>query len=365
LLPGWSKPPGGEAGGIWSPDGKYFIFSAFPEYPRNPRQDLWAIGEKAGRFRKPDRTPVCLTAGPNDYIAPLLSPDSKKLYAIGWLSRGELTKYEARAQELLPYLKGISASDVDFSRDGEWVTYVSYFDRPLWRSRVDGSEGLQLTFLPMQAMLPRWSPDGKRIAFMGQAPGKPWRIYLVSVEGGALQQAIPGEGAQADPQWSPDGNQLLFGRWPDNPEDLALQLFDLRTNKVSTVRGSDGLRSPRWSRDGRYVATLKEEDRKLVLFDFTSHRQVELATTRGGFSFPNWSHDGKWVYLWADFTEGRKGIYRVRLTDHKVELVVSDEEAGRFWGTSGPWVGLAPDDSPLVMRDISLTEIYALDWEAP
>ncbi len=53
------------------------------------------------------------------------------------------------------------------------------------------------------------------------------------------------------------------------------------------------------------------------------------------------------------------------MTDHKVESVVSDEEAGRFWGASGPWVGLTPDDSPLVMRDITLAEMYALDWEAP
>ena len=50
---------------------------------------------------------------------------------------------------------------------------------------------------------------------------------------------------------------------------------------------------------------------------------------------------------------------------NQVELVVSDKEVGRIWGASGPWVGLTPDDSPMVMRDVSLTEIYALDWEAP
>ena len=69
--------------------------------------------------------------------------------------------------------------------------------------------------------------------------------------------------------------------------------------------------------------------------------------------------------MWGDFTEGQKGIYRVRLSDRKVERIVSDKEVGRIFGASGDWVGLTPDDSPVVMRDVSLTEIYALDWEAP
>jgi hypothetical protein len=110
---------------------------------------------------------------------------------------------------------------------------------------------------------------------------------------------------------------------------------------------------------------MKDGERRLVLFDFVTHQQVELAASKGGFAWPNWSRDGKWVYLWKDFAEGPKGIYRIRLADHKAELVVSDKEVGRAWGALGPWLGLTPDDSPMVMRDISLTEIYAFDWETP
>ena len=365
LIPGWTKPPGGEAGGIWTPDGKYFIFSAMPDVPRNPRQGLWAIREKGELFRKPDRTPVLLAAGPNHYVCPLPAPDGKKLYAIGWLGRGELVRYEAKVHQFLPYLGGISASDVNFSWDGQWVAYVTYDDGTLWRSRLDGSEQLQLTFPPMIARLPRWSPDGNRIAFRGRVPGKPGKISLISAEGGTSEQLMPGDQVEDDPDWSPDGNQLVFWRPPVDPSGpVALHLFDLRTRQVSPLPNSEGLCCSRWSYDGRYIAALADQGRKLVLYDYQSHKRAELAAAKVGFSNLNWTRDGKWIYLWADFTEGRKGIYRVRFTDHKVELVVSDKEVGRIGGGFGPWVGLAPDDSPLVMRDVSLTEIYALDWEA-
>ena len=67
---------------------------------------------------------------------------------------------------------------LDFSRDGEWVAYNDATDGTLWRSKMDGTQKLQLVFPPMLAYLPRWSPDGKQIAFFGHPPGEPWQIYI-------------------------------------------------------------------------------------------------------------------------------------------------------------------------------------------
>jgi hypothetical protein len=54
----------------------------------------------------------------------------------------------------------------------------------------------------------------------------------------------------------------------------------------------------------------------------------------------------------------------VRITDHKLDQVVSlkDFRQPPDWES---WVGLAPDDSPLLVRDAGTQDIYALDWEAP
>jgi Tol biopolymer transport system component len=205
---------------------------------------------------------------------------------------------------------------------------------------------------------------------MGQMPGKTWKNYVVSADGGTPRQLIMDERNEADPLWSPDGNKILFGRWgtvwvPELGQTKALHLFDLKTSQITTIPGSEGLYSPRWSPDGRYVATLDFDSRKLILFDLTTHQQVELATFVGAVGYPNWSHDGTWIQVGGNPTGKEYGIYRIRLSDHKIERVVSGSEIGAIGGVTGDWNGLAPDDSLLVMRDHSTTEVYALEWEAP
>jgi Tol biopolymer transport system component len=87
-----------------------------------------------------------------------------------------------------------------------WTTYVSYPEGSLWRSRTDGSDRLQLTYPPIVAVLPRWSPDGTEIAFVDQERGKPWRILLAPSDGGTPKEAYTESRNQADPTWSPDSN---------------------------------------------------------------------------------------------------------------------------------------------------------------
>ena len=155
-----------------------------------------------------------LTAGPMDFRSPVSSVDGKRLFVIGEQRRGELMRFESKLGQFVPYLGGISALDVDVSKDGQWVTYVSYPEGVLWRSRVDGSQRLQLSSLPMQATLPRWSPDGKRIAFSASVPGEPDRIHVVAADGGRPAQLTARNHYETDPNWSPDQNSLMFGGEP-------------------------------------------------------------------------------------------------------------------------------------------------------
>jgi Tol biopolymer transport system component len=164
---------------------------------------------------------------------PLPSKDRTKLFALGTQLQGELLPLDAKSGQFLPYMGGISASGVAFSRDGGWVSWVSFPERILWRSRVDGNEKQQLTFPPMEANLPRWSPDGRQIVFMGQEPGKSWHIYILSAEGaGTPKQITPTEENQASPDWSPDGRSIVFGGFPEvlsgDPKSTAISLLDCR-----------------------------------------------------------------------------------------------------------------------------------------
>ena len=141
------------------------------------------------------------------------------------------------SHQFIPYLSGISAGELDFSRDGQWITYVSYPEGSLWKCRTDGSDRLQLTYPPMTAILPRWSPDGKQIAFVDDERGKPWRILLISADGGAPQEAYPESRNQVDPTWSPDGKQIVFGRLPvpGSTEKIEINVLDLTSHRISVA----------------------------------------------------------------------------------------------------------------------------------
>ena len=358
LLPSWNSPPAECCGG-WTPDGKFFVFQS----ARNGRADIWAIPEKGRLFQKSGGEPIQLTTGPLDFSGPLPSKDGKRLFLIGSQQRGELTRYDTKSRQFAPYLSGISVEGVDFSRDGRWVAYVTYPEAALWRSNVDGSESLQLTFPPLQAFLPRWSPDGQRIAFAGKLPDGPWKVYTLSPEGGRPEQTISEERNEIDVSWSSDGNSLVFGRLPGaepgGPNTLAIQVIDLRTHRVSALPGSEGLFSPRWSPDGRYIAALPTSGDQLLLFDRTTAKWTELCKLLTGY--PSWSRDSKYIYF--DSPQGEPAFCRVRISDHKLERLVGLKNL-RLAGTYA-WTGLAPDDSRLLLRDTGTQEIYALETQLP
>ena len=95
---------------------------------------------------------------------PLVARDGKRILFVGTQGGAELSAYDFRLREFVPYLGGISAESVSFSKDGEWVAYVRLPEGTLWRMRKDGSGRLQLTFPPIRASLARWSPDGRYLA---------------------------------------------------------------------------------------------------------------------------------------------------------------------------------------------------------
>jgi hypothetical protein len=57
-------------------------------------------------------------------------------------------RFDVKSDRREPFFGGISAEFLDFSKDGQWVAYVTYPEGNLWRSKLDGSERLQLTYPP-------------------------------------------------------------------------------------------------------------------------------------------------------------------------------------------------------------------------
>ena len=130
-------------------------------------------------------TPVALN-GQLAHIAGLaLDRRAHRLFALSDSTGGtELLRFNPATRASEPFLPGVSAKYVDFSRDGRWITYVDSGSNSLWVSLADGSERRQIQLQEAAFELPRWSPDGQRIAFTAKYHDKPWRIFVVPAEGG-------------------------------------------------------------------------------------------------------------------------------------------------------------------------------------
>jgi len=373
LFPGWNNPAG-ECCGRWTPDGRYFIFQSSRGNARSDMAstNLWAVREKDEYFRKVNHNPVPLTltsTGTTQIISAAPSRDGKRLFVISGNERYELVRYDKGSKNFLPYLSGVNGTKYRFSRDGLWMVYVSIADNTLWRSRIDGSERLQLTFPPMNAnFVPAWSPDGSQIAFAGSISGGLLRIFRISRDGGNPEQLTEGKhgGGDVRPSWSPDGKTLVFGEYSSsgvpvgNP--MYVWLLDLETRKLTTLPGSADLGAPSWSPDGRYICALSLEGR-LLLFDFAGQKWTEIA--KPPIEWHAWSRDGRYIQF-GSIVKGETVLKRVRVSDRKVETVTSLKNLAQVgFNSYNTWLGVAPDDSPLAIRDASSYDIYALDWELP
>jgi Tol biopolymer transport system component/predicted Ser/Thr protein kinase len=356
LLPGWSTAPT-ECCGNWTADGKYYIFQSI----RGNVSNIWALAETAGPFGRTRPEPVQLTSGAASIQTPLPSRDGKKLFAVAGEARGELVAYDRKSGQWTPYLSGVSAEGVTYSKDRQWVTYVTFPDGNLWRSRLDGSERVQMTYPPLRAYQPWWSPDGKQIAFMGVSTDRHWHLYVVPAEGGSPEQLTVGAQGQQDPSWSPDGNSLAFTQNSEVPNENSIQVLDLKTQRAVAVVGSEQLCCPRWSPDGRYIAAIRTSlQGGLSLFDFTTQKWQALNTEN--INFMTWSRDGKALYF-DTFLQSEPAFYRVQMNDLRTERLFSLKSLRRANGVFGPWSGLTADDSPLTLRDAGAQDVYALEWQ--
>jgi eukaryotic-like serine/threonine-protein kinase len=356
LFPSWGESQA--CCGKWSHDGRYYVF-------RVGVGDIWASKESTGLLEHGKQTPFQLTTGPLAYSSPTPSPDGKRIYVVGEQPRGELMKYDSRLKQFVRFLGGISAGELDYSPDGVWVTYVSYPDLVLWRSRVDGTERLQLTFPPMRAALPRWSPNGNEIAFTGIQKGKTSKIFVVPIRGGVPRELLSESLGEVDATWSPDGKRIAFGRIESISDVVtpSIEVVDVQSGQSSPVPNSKGLFSPHWSPDGRFMAALSTDSKTLMLFDWQIGKWSEWLKEPYPVLFPRWAVDSKSIVFDAVYPD--PSFRRIRIGETESELFVGTKDLKIFRGMWGAWTGLAPDGSPLLVRDISTEEIYALELQNP
>jgi Tol biopolymer transport system component len=346
--------------GTWTHDSRYFLFS------ETGQSNFWLWGLRQPSHGLGFESRVQLNTGLLNVTDMVADADRDRILAIEALDRMEIFRYNLKSGAATPFLRGVSADGLAFSRSGDWVAYITYPDRRLVCGRVDGSARRQLTSGSQAALLPAWSPDGKRIAYMARVGSGSWKVNLISADGGQPEELTPGPEDQANPTWSPDGLSLIYAGAPwvkgFAPNSTPIHLVDLRSRKVDVLPQSVGLWSPRWSPDGKYLVAETMDSQRLMLFDFSAKTWSLLMSMPGeNIGYTSWSHDSRWVYFNRYLYE-RGAIYRVDVLHRAVERVL-DQPAMAV--TLGQWFTLAPDDSPIMLKDTSVHEVFALDLRLP
>ena len=350
--------------GSWTADGRYYIFQASQSVPNTTTvvTKLWAIS--TSKDADSNSEPVELTSGPMSFGNVSAGRDSKNLWAIGVQPWAEVVKYDQARNEFVPVVPGLSASDLEFSADGKWIAYISIPGGKLFRARADGSEKLQLTSGSGLAALPRWSPDGKTIAYVSMKPGESWKLFLIPAKGGTPQAVSAEGGSQIDANWSADGKRLIFGDYNHDASGLSIRILDFKTHQTTTVPGSEGLFSPRWSPNGRYLAALAPDNTTLRLYDFKEQKWSKWATSAGAVNYPLWAKDSESLYF-DDLVDGAETIRQVKVGRMEAEKVMEVGSLDRYMGALGLWSGRAADGSWMFVRDKSTQEVYQLSLELP
>jgi Tol biopolymer transport system component len=346
-------------GGNWSRNGTDDgVFAAAGD---GKNESLWLI-QHSNRFWEPavkvSEFPTGL--GRNGGIAYDL-PTSRIYLLSEFSARSLIVRVDPQSGEFRHILPGISGVSINYSKDGNWIAYLVPDEDVLWIGRADGTGLRQITDRSKgRAELPRWSPDGKSIAYMMKRPGNPWRIFIAPRDGGEPREASEGIDNQGAPTWSPDGKYLAYANVEcQATHNCAVHRIDVSTSRVQTLPGSDGLGTARWSPDGKYIAALQPERHELSLFDTNTQKWHKLADGMDGTDL-SWSRDSKAVYTNVPGAAAR--IVRLSIADGSMSTIVnlrSQDDFNLADISADLGFSLAPDDAVLLRRKMSATEIYS------
>ena len=341
---------GDEFDGQWTPDGRHFVFTSW----REGRENVYELMKPRwfAFWKKPDA--IRLTGNQLNITDAVPARDSKSLFVLGRVDSGAMQVFDPRAGKLVPFLGGLPAQQFVVSPDRQWMAYTEYPSGNLWKSRLDGSDAVQLTKVP--AYMEQWSPDGKWIAYSD------WRkIYRVPADGGAPVKVMPEGDNEVMPAWSPDGRSIIFNRFRFDlrAEPDGLYVADVESGKVTPMPGGEKFYIPASSPDGRYVVAMAREPLRMVIYSTATKQWRTLMQFDAPEGFYAWSPDSRFVYF--SQTQTHAGMYRVSVPDGARQRVSDVPDVGTT--TNAQFVSVTADGQPAVMANAGAAQVYSLQWK--
>ena len=336
-----------ETQGQWTPDGRRFVFISYREGRGNVYE---LVRPRWYEFWKKPRA-IRLTGNQLNITDWAPARDSKRLYTLGQVQSGAMQVFDPKAGKIVPFLGGLPALELAVSPDRQWIAYTEYPSLHLWKSRVDGSEAVQLTETP--AMMEQWSPDGKWIAYSD------WRkIYRVSADGGEPDKLMAEGDYEVMPTWSPDGKSILFNRFDGFHEPDGLYVLDLASRKVTPMAGAEKYYIPAWSPDGKYLLAMAREPLRMVLYSAATKQWRTLLRFTAPDGFYAWSPDSRTIFF--SQTQSDAGLYRVSVPDGAHQRVADIPDTAP---SNEAFMSVTADGQPAIMTSAAAQQVYSLQWK--
>ena len=352
----------GECCGEWTPDGRYYLYTVFMPSVEN----LWAVRDRGAGIHWGAKQPVQLTSGPTS-VYDGLPVSNDRIFTYVEATAYEAARFDFKTHELIPFFPGKQLLSLSFSSDGQQATYQLFPDSSLWRSKVDGSDAVEIVTPPARAARPQWSPDAKMIAFETYVHGKGMRAYTIKAEGGAPRPVLERDVQQSLPYWSPDSKSVAVAvnvLVPEAPAtDRGIFIVDPATHAATRLEGSEGLTSPVWSPDGGYLIARTPDDHDILQWDSNKKSWTKFVSGRQ-LAGPLWSNDSKYLY-YQDVLEPGQPIYRLQMSDLKREKIYSFERELAGGVRKALILAVAPDGSLIMSLMRSGVKVHAMDLELP